>query len=78
MANPVVIMRTPAETALIERFAAEKASLPGASQARADAFARFEAKGLPSKRIESYHYTDVRNLMRTVAPPRMMRWRARR
>ncbi len=68
MANPVVIMRTPAETALIERFAAEKASLPGASQARAQAFARFEAKGLPSKRIESYHYTDVRNLMRTVAP----------
>lgn len=68
MANPVVMMRTPAETALIERFAAEKASLPGASQTRADAFARFEAKGLPSKRIESYHYTDVRNLMRTIAP----------
>lgn len=68
MANPVVMMRTPAETALIERFAAEKASLPGASQARAEAFARFEAKGLPSKRIESYHYTDLRNLMRSVAP----------
>jgi Fe-S cluster assembly protein SufD len=68
MANPVVMMRTPAETAFIERFAAEKASLPGAAQARAEAFARFEAKGLPSKRIESYHYTDMRNLMRHVAP----------
>ncbi|MFN7319600.1 MAG: Fe-S cluster assembly protein SufD [Methylobacterium sp.] len=68
MANPVVIMRNLAETALIERFAAEKASLPGAAQARAEAFARFEARGLPSKRIESYHYTDVRNLMRSVAP----------
>ncbi|MCU0820611.1 MAG: Fe-S cluster assembly protein SufD [Beijerinckiaceae bacterium] len=68
MANPVVIMRTPAETALIERFASEKASLPGVAEARAAAFARFEAKGLPSKRIESYHYTDVRNLMRTIAP----------
>lgn len=68
MANPVVIMRNPAETALIERFAAEKASLPGAAEARAEAFARFEARGLPSRRIESYHYTDVRNLMRTMAP----------
>ncbi|MFM8749752.1 Fe-S cluster assembly protein SufD [Rhabdaerophilum sp.] len=68
MANPVVIMRNSAETAFIERFAAEKASLPGAAQARAEAFARFEARGLPSKRIESYHYTDVRNLMRSVAP----------
>ncbi|MCA3624098.1 MAG: Fe-S cluster assembly protein SufD [Methylobacterium sp.] len=68
MANPVVLMRTPAESALIERFAAEKDSLPGAAAARAEAFARFEKAGLPSKRVESYHYTDLRNLMRTMAP----------
>jgi Fe-S cluster assembly protein SufD len=61
-------MRTPAETALIERFAAEKDTLPGAAMARAEAFARFEAKGLPGRRVESYHYTDLRNLMRSLAP----------
>lgn len=68
MGTPVVMMRTPTETALIERFATEKASLPGAAEARAQAFARFEAKGLPSRRVESYHYTDIRNLMRSAAP----------
>jgi Fe-S cluster assembly protein SufD len=62
------MMRTPAETALIERFAAEKSTLPGAAAARAEAFARFEASGLPSRRVESYHYTDLRNLMRNLAP----------
>ncbi|KAF0231074.1 MAG: Fe-S cluster assembly protein [Beijerinckiaceae bacterium] len=66
--SAVTRMRTPAEAALIERFAAEKATLPGAAEARAAAFARFETAGLPSKRVESYHYTDVRALMRTVAP----------
>ena len=68
MSTPVIQMRTPAETALIERFAAEKATLPGAVEARAAAFARFEKAGLPSRRVESYHYTDLRSLMRTVAP----------
>lgn len=68
MGTPVIQMRTPAETALIERFAAEKPTLPGAAEARAEAFARFSAKGLPSKRVESYHYTDLRNMMRSVAP----------
>ena len=68
MTNPVVMMRTPAETALIERFAAEKTSLPGAADVRAEAFACFEKSGLPSRRVESYHYTDLRNLMRELAP----------
>jgi Fe-S cluster assembly protein SufD len=60
----VVPMRTAAETALIERFESEKARLPGA----AEAFARFEKAGLPGRRVESYHYTDLRSLMRTLAP----------
>lgn len=68
MSAPVIQMRTPAETALIERFEAEKAALPGAAEARAAAFARFEKAGLPSKRVEAYHYTDVRSLMRMLAP----------
>ncbi|MCA0401166.1 MAG: Fe-S cluster assembly protein SufD [Proteobacteria bacterium] len=67
MAN-VLPMRTPAETALIERFKAEQSSLPGAVEARAEAFARFEKSGLPSRRVEAYHYTDLRNLMREAAP----------
>ena len=64
MAPAVVQMRTPAESALIERFEAEKAGLPGAAAERAAAFERFKAKGLPSKRVEAYHYTDLRALMR--------------
>ncbi len=68
MSTPVIQMRTPAEAALIERFEAEKATLPGAAEARAAAFARVSTAGLPSKRVESYHYTDVRNVMRTLAP----------
>lgn len=62
----VVTMKTPFEAALAERYAAEKASLPGAAQDRAAAFARFEASGLPSKRVEAYHYTDLRNALRRV------------
>jgi Fe-S cluster assembly protein SufD len=68
MPAPVILMRTPAETALIERFAREKSTLPGAEEARAAAFARFEKVGLPGRRVESYHYTDIRNLMRSLAP----------
>lgn len=64
----VVPMRTAAETALIERYHAEKAALPGAAEARAAAFARFEKAGLPSKRVESWHYTDLRNILREAAP----------
>lgn len=67
MASTVVPMRTPAETALIERFEAEKAALPGAAAARVAAFERFKAKGLPSKRVEAYHYTDLRQVLRSIA-----------
>lgn len=66
MASIVVPMRTPAETALIERFESEKAVLSGAMDARAAAFARFAGKGLPSKRVEAYHYTDLRQAIRAV------------
>jgi Fe-S cluster assembly protein SufD len=60
----VLNLRTPFESAVIERFAAEKPTLPGAAEARAAAFARFEKAGVPSKRVEAYHYTDLRNVLR--------------
>ena len=64
-------IRTAAETALAVNFAAAKASLPGAdgvAALREEAFRRFEAGGLPSRRIEEWKYTDLRALMREAKP----------
>jgi len=64
-------IRTAAETALAANFAAAKASLPGAdgvAALREEAFRRFEAGGLPSRRIEEWKYTDLRALMREAKP----------
>ncbi|MBM3531231.1 MAG: Fe-S cluster assembly protein SufD [Alphaproteobacteria bacterium] len=65
-------MKTSAEQALAEAYAAAKARLPGngAVQAlREAAFKRFEADGLPNRRIEEWKYTDLRVLMREAKPP---------
>jgi Fe-S cluster assembly protein SufD len=64
-------IRTAAETALAVNFAAAKASLPGVNTVaamREEAFRRFEAGGLPSRRIEEWKYTDLRALMREAKP----------
>ncbi len=64
-------IRTAAETALAASFAAAKAGLPGANAVaalREKAFRRFEAEGLPSRRIEEWKYTDLRALMREARP----------
>jgi Fe-S cluster assembly protein SufD len=64
-------IRTAAETALAVNFAAAKASLPGVNAIaalREEAFRRFEAGGLPSRRIEEWKYTDLRALMREAKP----------
>ena len=64
-------IRTAAETALAVNFAAAKASLPGVNAVaalREEAFRRFEAGGLPSRRIEEWKYTDLRALMREAKP----------
>ena len=60
------IARTAAELGLAEQFRA----LPGAaaSPARAAAFRRFESTGLPSRRVESWHYTDLRVALAKAAP----------
>jgi Fe-S cluster assembly protein SufD len=64
-------MKTAAETALAESFAAARKSLPGAPAVRTlreDAFRRFDARGLPHRRVEEWKYTDLRALMRDAKP----------
>ncbi|MFG1477412.1 Fe-S cluster assembly protein SufD [Xanthobacter sp. V4C-4] len=60
-------MKTAAELALADTFAAVKSALPGDAEiaARRDAaFDAFAAVGLPHRRVESWKYTDLRALLR--------------
>lgn len=68
MTANVTAIRTEAETALLDMFEAHRASLPGSPTARKAAIERFARTGLPHRRIESWHYTDLRAAMRTVSP----------
>lgn len=64
-------MKSPAELALAEAYGAEKAGLPGdrkVSALRDAAFGRFDALGLPHRRVEEWKYTDLRALMRELKP----------
>jgi len=64
-------MKTPAEQALSAAFAAARSGLPGKGPLvalREDAFRRFDAAGLPHRRIEEWKYTDLRALMREARP----------
>jgi len=64
-------IKTAAETALAQNFAAVKRALPGAGAVgalREDAFRRFETEGLPHRRVEEWKYTDLRALMRDAKP----------
>lgn len=70
MAN-VTPIRTAAETALIAAYGALDRSLPGGRQAaelRAASFKRFEAQGLPHRRVEEWKYSDLRAAMREAKP----------
>ena len=58
-------LRTQAETQLAEQFAGLGNVLP----AQSDAFKRFEAQGLPHRRVEPYHFTDIRAALREALPP---------
>lgn len=53
------------------RFEELKASLPGDAAARATALAAAEARGLPTRRVESWHYTDLPRLLKTTASDRL-------
>ena len=58
--------KSAAEATLARQFAAQEASAP--SPRRAAAFARFAKRGLPTRRIEAWHYTDLRSAMADAAP----------
>jgi Fe-S cluster assembly protein SufD len=71
MAAELKVVRTPAEEALVRRFPAVKASLPGGAELvrlRDAAFDLFAKRGLPHRRVEEWKYTDLRALMREAAP----------
>lgn len=71
MAADVRLMKTAAELALADAFAAVKSTLPGGADVAAQREAAFEAfseAGLPHRRVESWHYTDLRALLREAAP----------
>jgi Fe-S cluster assembly protein SufD len=64
-------LKTPAEQALAETFAAAKSKLPGdgaVATLRAEAFAQFDQSGLPHRRVEEWKYTDLRALWREANP----------
>jgi Fe-S cluster assembly protein SufD len=67
----VLSTKTGAELALAEAYAAAKGKLPGDGKIaalREAAFRQFDAAGLPSWRVEQWHYTDLRSLLRDVLP----------
>jgi Fe-S cluster assembly protein SufD len=61
-----VLNRSAAERTLARQFAEQERREP--SPARATAFARFAAAGLPTRRVEAWHYTDLRASLTDVAP----------
>lgn len=66
MATPVTPLKTAAETELLRQFeSAKPANLAGLRQS---AIAHIAKDGLPHRRIEAWHYTDLRSLMRHAAP----------
>jgi len=60
-------VKTAAELALAQAYAAARQALPGGealSELRDEAFRRFDMQGLPHRRVEEWKYTDLRTLMR--------------
>jgi Fe-S cluster assembly protein SufD len=70
MTAEITPIKTAAESGLVEAFAALRGRLAdGAVTARRKAaFGRFEAQGLPHRRLEEWKYTDLRVLMRDAKP----------
>jgi Fe-S cluster assembly protein SufD len=61
-----VVNRSVAERTLSQQFAEQEKRAP--SPARAAAFARFASAGLPTRRVEAWHYTDLRASMVDASP----------
>jgi Fe-S cluster assembly protein SufD len=71
MAAELRTVKTAAELALAESYASAKPKLPGDGKVlalRDAAFKRFDASGLPNRRIEEWKYTDLRALLRDAKP----------
>src|ERR1700730_15514201 len=67
----IIPARTPAEIFLARAFGASKAGLPGNTDVakwREASCKVFHASGLPHRRIEAWHYTDLRTLLRDALP----------
>src|SRR6266705_6692767 len=64
----LTLMKNAAEQQLAAEWQTAKAKLPGAAPLRAAAFERFDAAGLPHRRVEEWKYTDLRALMRDAKP----------
>ena len=63
------ITMTAAETALVDAYTAQIGELPGEGavlSARDSLLASLRSQGLPTRRVESWHYTDLRALLRAV------------
>lgn len=57
------------EQGLVAAYDESQAKLPGDAAPRRAAIARFEASGLPHRRIEEWKYTDLRNMLKEVSKP---------
>jgi Fe-S cluster assembly protein SufD len=65
----MTVHRTIAKTAAETTLAAQFAEFQGRDlERRAAGFKAFEAAGLPTRRVEAWHYTDLRSVMSTAAP----------
>jgi Fe-S cluster assembly protein SufD len=64
----VTRLKTDAEQAIQRAYAATDRSRDGAAF-RDAGFARFEASGLPHRRVEAYKYTDLKALLTSLNPP---------
>jgi Fe-S cluster assembly protein SufD len=71
MMDQQVIKHTPAEQALISAYLDAVGRMHGTTETailRDKAIETIKAKGLPSRRVEAWHYTDLRTLLRAFHP----------
>src|ERR1700742_3531595 len=64
----IAVIKTAAEQQLAANWLEAKRLLPSQLALREEAFRRFEAAGLPHRRVEEWKYTDLRALMRDAKP----------
>lgn len=66
--NQVTLIKNAAEQQFSAQWEEAKTRLPGPPSLREAAFRRFEAKGLPNRRVEEWKYTDLRAAIREAKP----------